>query len=340
MTAVVISILKTVITLTPITCTLPQRGLEIHGLLVGRNESVPLSSICTDWDGVNRVHNFLCKYDLFNVLRAREGGDRNLVQDPYGLEGTVFPFGDDDEDDVDDTSSSYKSILEFKDISDQLLRSFNPPEPSSSSIVQTPHTSKYDKKKPKLKSGTRLYALPKDHSCSEEHSSVAHTARNRYRFKGDGRRGHLSRLSSSPSLALSLPETAPLDFEYISFLKHSQKLALLAVERKEKKVADKLRLDSLNAAATPPAGVVEMKVEASKQLVDVPLQIPAVVQSPHRELISGALRALNNGLVERDIEVCHCWMDALHYTCQRYWRVIIPHSCSNVSFPRLRYFKI
>jgi hypothetical protein len=277
---------------------------------VGRNESVPLSSICTDWDGVNRVHNFLCKYDLFNVLRAREGGDRSLVQDPYGLEGTVFPFGDDDEDDVDDTSSSYKSILEFKEISDQLLRSFNPPEPSSSSKVQTPHTSKYDKKKPKLKSATRLYALPEDNSCSEECSSAAHTSHNRYRFRGGGRRRHVSRLSSSPSLSLSPPETASLDFEYISFLKHSQKLALLAVERKEKKIADKLRLDSPNSAATASAGVVEVetKVEESKQGVEVPVQIPVLVQSPHRELISGALRALNNGLVERDIEVCHCWV--------------------------------
>jgi hypothetical protein len=311
---------------------------------VGRNESVPLSSICTDWDGVNRVHNFLCKYDLFNVLRAREGGDRSLVQDPYGLEGTVFPFWDDDEDDVDDTSSSYKSILEFKEISDQLLRSFNPPEPSSSSKVQTPHTSKYDKKKPKLKSATRLYALPEDNSCSEECSSAAHTSHNRYRFRGGGRRRHVSRLSSSPSLSLSPPETASLDFEYISFLKHSQKLALLAVERKEKKIADKLRLDSPNSAATASAGVVEVetKVEESKQGVEVPGQIPVLVQSPHRELISGALRALNNGLVERDIEVCHCWvlcivpvtagcsalylslLGALHYTCHCWVLCIIP----------------
>lgn len=286
---------------------------------MGRNESVPLSLICTDWDGVKRVHNFLCKYDLFNVLRAKEEGDRNLVQDPYGLEGTVFPFGDDDEDDVDDTSSSYKQILEFKEISDQLQRSFNSPDSSSSAKVQTPHTSKYDKKKPKLKSGTRLYALPKDGSCFEDHSCDAHTAHNRYRLRGDGRRGRLLRLASSPSLSLSPPETAALDFEYISFLKHSQKLAVLAVERKEKKIADKLRLDSPNVAATTTAtslggGAVEVEinVEESKQGVEMPVQIPVLVQSPHRELISGALRALNNGLVEREIEVCHCRVHCMH----------------------------
>jgi MoxR-like ATPase len=49
-----------------------ERGLEIHGLLVGRNSSPPLSMLCTDWDGVDRVYDFLCKYDPLTVLRQQQ----------------------------------------------------------------------------------------------------------------------------------------------------------------------------------------------------------------------------------------------------------------------------
>ena len=38
-------------------------GLEVHGLLVGRNSSIPLDLLCTSLDGTNRVHTFLCKFD-------------------------------------------------------------------------------------------------------------------------------------------------------------------------------------------------------------------------------------------------------------------------------------
>ena len=48
-----------------------ERGLEVHGLMVGRNSSVPLSMLCTDWDGEYRVHTFLNKYDLYNILKNR-----------------------------------------------------------------------------------------------------------------------------------------------------------------------------------------------------------------------------------------------------------------------------
>jgi len=39
-----------------------RKGVEIHGLLVGKLESLPLSRIC------NKVHNFLHKYDLETIL--------------------------------------------------------------------------------------------------------------------------------------------------------------------------------------------------------------------------------------------------------------------------------
>jgi len=41
-----------------------ERGLEVHGVLVGQRLPTPqLRWICTQWDGVDRVHNFLYKYD-------------------------------------------------------------------------------------------------------------------------------------------------------------------------------------------------------------------------------------------------------------------------------------
>ena len=55
-------------------------GLEIHGLIVGRNQSIPLGMLCTDWDGVDRVHDFLLKYDLVNILRDQQRRDRELEE--------------------------------------------------------------------------------------------------------------------------------------------------------------------------------------------------------------------------------------------------------------------
>lgn len=41
-----------------------ERGLEVHGLLIGQRFPTPqLEWICTKWDGINRVHNFLFQYD-------------------------------------------------------------------------------------------------------------------------------------------------------------------------------------------------------------------------------------------------------------------------------------
>eukprot|EP01042_Synura_sphagnicola_P006152 gene6152-7854_t len=51
-----------------------EKGLEVHGLLVGRNGSAPLSLICNPegGDGVNRVHDCLRRFDPIAVLRAYE----------------------------------------------------------------------------------------------------------------------------------------------------------------------------------------------------------------------------------------------------------------------------
>jgi hypothetical protein len=52
-------------------------GLEIHGLLVGKNSSVPLNHLCTNWDGQNRVYNFLCKFDPLTILREYNSNNNN-----------------------------------------------------------------------------------------------------------------------------------------------------------------------------------------------------------------------------------------------------------------------
>ena len=54
-----------------------ERGLEVHGLLVGNDQPTPqLQSICTKWDGLDRVHNFLYKYDpLLKVFCDPSAGE-------------------------------------------------------------------------------------------------------------------------------------------------------------------------------------------------------------------------------------------------------------------------
>jgi hypothetical protein len=54
-------------------------SLEVHGLLVGKKTSPPLSLLCTDWDGKCRLHTFLDKYDLANVLRQAGSIDQNPI---------------------------------------------------------------------------------------------------------------------------------------------------------------------------------------------------------------------------------------------------------------------
>jgi hypothetical protein len=52
-------------------------GLEIHGLLVGKNSSLPLNYLCTNWDGQNRVYDFLCKFDPLTILREYQANNNN-----------------------------------------------------------------------------------------------------------------------------------------------------------------------------------------------------------------------------------------------------------------------
>lgn len=57
------------------------RGLEIHGLLVGRNSSIPLESLCTSWDEVNRIHDCLVQWDPLLVLQRQSFNSQMSLQD-------------------------------------------------------------------------------------------------------------------------------------------------------------------------------------------------------------------------------------------------------------------
>ena len=46
-----------------------ERQLEIFGLLVGRESSEPLSMLCTSFDGVDRVYDFLSQYDSLTMMQ-------------------------------------------------------------------------------------------------------------------------------------------------------------------------------------------------------------------------------------------------------------------------------
>lgn len=47
------------------------KSLEIHALLVGHNESIPLNILCNPTTDINRVHNFLCKYDPISMFQEQ-----------------------------------------------------------------------------------------------------------------------------------------------------------------------------------------------------------------------------------------------------------------------------
>lgn len=59
-------------------------SVEVHGLLVGKNSSIPLSMLCTDWDGRHRLHTFLNKYDLANVLRQADSITPQFIPNAIG----------------------------------------------------------------------------------------------------------------------------------------------------------------------------------------------------------------------------------------------------------------
>jgi MoxR-like ATPase len=77
-------------------------GLEVHGLLVGRNSSIPLDLLCTSLDGTNRVHTFLCKFDPILSL---------YMQQKATVKGV-----NSDSDDLDIESFYYTSSLKRTDM--------------------------------------------------------------------------------------------------------------------------------------------------------------------------------------------------------------------------------
>lgn len=259
------------------------------------------------------MHTFLCKYDLFNVLKEANEADGVSAQSPF-LDG-AFPF-DLEDDDEDDGPSKIDMMLRFKELSDQITDTFSSSlstpsvrdsEGGGDGRAQAPHKSKYDSKKPKLKSNTRLYAIT-------PHSAPTRTRHLRTRAvrRGDG---GVSRVSP---LQLSSSDTAVgvIDFDYLSFLKASQKLAVIAVERQEQKVA--ARLQALRNISVPitAEGVGQGGSESMPEVQQSDSGSSAGGglgvkeegeegrhQSPYRNIITGALNTLGNGLVERDIEV-------------------------------------
>jgi len=90
--------------------------LKIHGLLVGRNESYPLNLLCNGNDDVdkgnneNRVYNFLCKYDYFNMMKSGDNKGRNNDGDDGSIMGMNPEFKSVGRDGGARSSSSSRSI--------------------------------------------------------------------------------------------------------------------------------------------------------------------------------------------------------------------------------------
>ena len=299
---------------------------------MGRNTSVPLSLICTDWDGVDRVHNFLCKYDPFNVLKEATNGGENAEmpiggESSFGLEDS-FPYEDDDRENDNDNDEMrelrYSKIAEFKSISDQLSASFQSSASASNSVPKGPtaHVSKYDKNQPKLKSKTKLFSLP--HNMEEQERNPSRP--NTYTSKCIHGLQTISRSKThlySTSISTSTPydNAVVINFDYLSILKSSQKLAVLAVEKKEKSILEGLLASkSMNGLKEPLSGTkidsIEVRTSENdasttdnsqpleeKSVIDVEKDVKQEVQSPFRNLITSSLSLLGNGLIEREVEV-------------------------------------
>jgi hypothetical protein len=274
------------------------------------------------------VHNFLCKYDPFNVLKESTSGENEDMareEYPYGL-GDAYPYEDDGKENDNDEMRElrYSKIAEFKSLSDQLAASFGPSAPDSPSIPKgpAPHTSKYDKTKPKLKSKTRLSALPHNMEGQEmKHSpSIAHTSQHTPGTQRPNRR--------KTHLYSTAYDTALGGFDYLSILKSSQKLAVLAVEKKERSILESLlaskSVSGLDELAGSKIDIIETPTSESEVSVtdssmeersDVDAEKGArhEVQGPYRNLITTSLSVLGSGLIEREVEVStHCILCTLH----------------------------
>ena len=266
--------------------------MEIHGLLVGRNTSVPLSLICTDWDGIDRVHNFLCKYDPFNVLKESTSGeneDLSREEYPYGL-GDSYPYEDDDKENDNDEMRDlrYSKIAEFKSLSDQLAASFGPSAPDGPAIPKgpAPHTSKYDKTKPKLKSKTRLFALPRNLEGQETKHSPLITQTSQYTHGTQSPNRRYTHLYSTAY------DTALGGFD---------------------ESAASSKSDTIDAPTSESEVSTTDSSQEEKSDVDADKGARHEVQGPYRNLITTSLSVLGNGLIEREVEVStHCVSCTLH----------------------------
>lgn len=81
-----------------------EKGLLIHGLLVGKKGSEPLELLCSDYDGEMRVYDFLYKYDPLTLL------ERQLYEKMMGHEVAANVESDGDTVVLRDEGSSKKSI--------------------------------------------------------------------------------------------------------------------------------------------------------------------------------------------------------------------------------------
>jgi hypothetical protein len=200
-----------------------EKELEIHGLLVGRNQSTPLEMICTSWDRQFRVHNFLCKYDPIMLLKAKN--NLNKIND-------------------DGIDNKYNDIEKFKDLSDQMSQMYN--DNIAPSLKQEAHLSKYDKKKSKLKSSSKLYAHKNDEYedyNETRDNAVYHSIQNRHKMNDNFKTR--VRYIKSTALKATMEDITDNEIEF-NYLFIYKKALNIAKEEIKKKNLDLIKLENSN----------------------------------------------------------------------------------------------
>ena len=299
-----------------------KRGLEIHGLLVGKNTSIPLGMICTDWDGVDRIHNFLCKYDPFNLLlESKEKNrmtDNNLNSIDMNDELTLYSKSNNINNNIDNNNNNhdndfndqkYRKIKEFKSISEKLSENFEISGEISSKKTKKVHESKYNKKQPKLKSGTQLYAFPRNfeenYSIGTDNNKNCHSINTQNNCKSNNiyQRNKILRNSKTALYASKsnlVSESSITEFDYISFLKKAQKIAVIEIEKEEKNPENNIFLNKINS---------ENRIGENSGNIgneDKKIEIENGGNGSYRGVLRDSLNVLAEGLIERDVEVRTC----------------------------------
>ena len=294
-----------------------KRGLEIHGLLVGKNTSVPLGMICTDWDGVDRIHNFLCKYDPFNLLLESKEKDRmkeknaniNGMSDDLTFQSESINYDNVNINDNDLNDQKYRKIKDFKSISEKLSENFEVSTDFSSKKKQQPHISKYNKKQPKLKSGTQLYALPKnfeENYNSEIFNNEKFYCKSNYNYQKN-RILRNNKMVLYASKTNSISELSITEFEYIKFLKRAQKIALIEIEKEEKNSENNLFLHNSNSENREEGEIAgNVEKEGNDENDEKQIGVENGENGSYRGLLRDSLKVLSDGLIERDVEVRTC----------------------------------